>query len=473
VNHWIRVGLSAASVFTLCVTLAAGPALAGTSPEPPQTPSPQMSAPPSQPPQAIAGTAALTLAQAVQTAQSQNPQIRAAQEAVVAAQYGVAAARAGFGPTISANGTGSAGTSSAVSSTSSGTAAPVPFGTSGSVSLVATLPLYDACRTPAAVESANAALAQADAALRQIRQDTALAVATAFFNVLSAERLTSVREAQLAQAQAQLALSEAQVRAGVAARADVLQAQSQVAQAQLNLLTARDQIATSKAGLQAAIGVDASSPVDVQEPPVPPLAVSLTAEAAMHAAEANRPEVVKAGAIVQSDQAALDLARINAGPQVTVSAGTAYTPLSSSPILNNATSYGLTTTIALPLYNTGAQAGVDQAQASLRGAQSQLQAAVLSVRQDAYQSYLAAVQDAETITAAQAAQAAAEAALQVSEGRYRAGVGTILEVVTARATAAQAEVNAVSALYTYQSALATLRHAQGISVVAGIGGETQ
>jgi outer membrane protein TolC len=338
---------------------------------------------------------------------------------------------------------------------------------------VATLPLYDAGRTPAAVDSAAAALAQADAALRQIQQDTALAVATAFFNVLSAERLTSVREAQLAQAQAQLALSEAQVKAGVAARADVLQAQSQVAQAQVNLLTAHAQIATSKAGLQAAIGTDASAAVEVQEPPAPPLSVPLTAEGAMHAAETNRPEVAKAEAIVQSDQAALELARINAGPQVTVSAGTAYTPLSSSPILNNAATYGLTTTIALPLYNVGAQAGIDQAQASLRGAQSQLKAAVLSVRQDAYQSYLTAVQDAETITATQAAQAAAEAALQVAEGRYRAGVGTILEVVTARATAAQAEVNAVGALYTYQSALATLRHAQGIPIVAGIGGEGQ
>ncbi len=471
-NRRFRVGWGAVSVLTLCAVLAAGPALADTPCAPLPTTSAQMPASPQSEPPVPAGTPALTLGQAVQTARAQNPQVLAAQEAVVAAQYGVAAARAGLAPTVSANGTGSVGTSSAVS-TSSGTAAPSPFGTSGSVSLVATLPLYDAGRTPAAVDSAEAALVQAEAAVRQIQQDTALAVATAFFNVLAAERLTSVREAQLAQAQAQLALSEAQVKAGVAARADVLQARSQVAQAQVNLLTARAQIATSKAGLQAAIGADASAPVDVQEPPVPALTVSLTAEEAMRAAETNRPEVAKAGAIVQSDQAALDLARINAGPQVTVSGGTAYTPLSSSPILNNATTYGLTTTIALPLYNVGAQAGIDQAQASLRGAQSQLKAAVLSVRQDAYQSYLTAVQDAETITATQAAQAAADAALQVAEGRYRAGVGTILEVVTARATAAQAQVNAVSALYTYQSALATLRHAQGIPIVAGIGGAGQ
>jgi outer membrane protein TolC len=259
----------------------------------------------------------------------------------------------------------------------------------------------------------------------------------------------------------------------VAAQADVIQAQALVAQAQVNLLTARSQIGIAKSGLQAAIGTDAAAPVEVQEPPVPPLVVAITADAAMHAAEENRPEVAKAEATVQSDQAALELARINAGPQVTVSVGTAYTPLSTSPLLSNSTSYGLTATVGLPLYNPGAQAGVDAAQATLRSAQAQLNATRLSIRQDTYQAYLSAVQDAATITATQAAQAAAESALAVSQGRYRAGVGTILEVVTAQATAAQAEVTAVSALYTYQSALATLRHAQGMPIVAGIGGGTQ
>ena len=82
-------------------------------------------------------------------------------------------------------------------------------------------------------------------------------------------------------------------------------------------------------------------------------------------------------------------------------------------------------------------------------------------------SYLTAVQDAETITATEAARAAADAAVAVAEGQYRAGVGTIVAVVTAQANAAQAEVNAVTAVYTYQTGLATLRHAQGIPVAGG------
>jgi outer membrane protein TolC len=470
----VRAFLAALSACVLGLGSAAGPALAAVLLSPTQGQDP--AAPSSQAPTIVspAGPAepsTLTLNLAIHTALARNPNVVAAAEAVTAAQQAVVAARAGLAPTVSANATGALGTSSATSFTSTGAAAPLssPSAT-GSLSLGATLPLYDAGLTPAKVESAQAALASAQASLRQTQQDTSLAVATAFFNVLASERLTTVREAQLAQAQQQLALSEAQVRAGVAARADVIQAQATVAQAQVNLLLARSQIATSKAALQAAIGTDAAAPVEVQEPPVPPLTIPMTADAAVQAAVTSRPEVAKAAAAVRSNQAALELARVNAGPQVSVGVGTTYTPVSTSPILANSTSYGLTATIALPLYNVGGQAGVDQAQANLRNAQAQLDAAIVSVRQDAYQAYLTAVQDAQTITATQAAQAAADAALAVAEGQYRAGVGTIVAVTTAQANAAQAEVNAVTAVYTYQTALSTLRHAQGMPIVAGLGG---
>jgi outer membrane protein len=327
--------------------------------------------------------------------------------------------------------------------------------------------LYDGGRTQANVRAAEAALASAQAAVRQTEQDTALSVATSFFNVLQAERLATVREALLLQAQAQLALSQARVRAGVTAQSDVIQAQAQVAQAQVDLLAARSQIGTAKAGLQGSLGADPAAPVELQEPLAPTSAVTATAEAVMQAAETTRPEVARAQATVDSDQAALDVARVAAGPQVSVGLGTTYTPLSTSPILNNATSYGISATVSLPLYDSGkGGAEIAAAQATLQSAQAQLRAQRLAVRQDAYQAYLSAVQAAANIQATQAAKAAADEALRVAEGRYRAGVGIIVELITARAQAAQADVNAVNALYAYETSLATLRHAEGMPIQA-------
>ena len=465
-SRCVQCVLSALSALVLSLEVFTGPAPVAAapslSPAQGQAPTPPPAQAPAYPqPAGPAGTSPLTLEQAIQGALARNPNVVAAAEAVTAAQQALVGARAGLAPVLSANVTGALGTQSATS-----LAALSSPSATGSLSVGATLPLYDAGLTPARVASAEAGLSSAQAALRQTQQDTSLAVATAFFNVLASERLTTVREAQLAEAQQQLALSQAQVKAGVAAQADVIQVQATVAQAQVNVLLARAQIATSKAGLQAAIGTDAAAPVEVQEPPAPPLTIPVTADAAIQAAVTDRAEVAKAEAAVQSDQAALALAQVNAGPQLSVGVGTTYTPVSTSPVLANSTTYGLTATIALPLYNVGAQAGVDQAQATVRSAQAQFDATVVSVRQDAYQSYLAALQDAQTITATQAAQAAADAALAVAEGQYRAGVGTIVAVTTAQANAAQAEVNAVTAVYTYQTALATLRHAQGMPIVA-------
>jgi outer membrane protein len=458
---------SVASLIGACV-LGVGLAL----PQPPAlaaapTPAAAQASPPAAP--------TLTLDAALHEALTRNPQVTAAQQTVVAAQQNITVARAGFAPAVSANGTGNLGTSSATSFTSSGLAAPQENVTgTGTVSLSANLLLYDRGRTQANVASAEAALASAQAALRKTTQDTTLAVATTFFSVLQAERLTTVQDAVLASAQTQLALSQARARAGVAAQSDVIQAQAQVALAQVNLLQAQSQIATSKASLQAAIGVEASTPVEVQIPPSPPLTVAISAAAAMQAAETNRPEVAQSQAAVTSDQAALDLARITAGLQVNIGVGATYTPISTSPVLNNAISYGLTGTLSLPIYDAGkGRAEIAAAQATLNSAQAQLNAARLSARQGAYQAYLTAVQGAANVTATQAAQAAAEDALRVAQGRYRAGVGTIVEVITAQATAAQAEVNAATAVFSYQTALATLQHAQGIPVQASTSGGGQ
>src|SRR5205807_10621509 len=123
----------------------------------------------------------------------------------------------------------------------------------------------------------------------------------------------------------------------------------------------------------------------------------------------------------RTHQGARGRARSSAGPQVTVPVGTTYTPASTDPLLSTSTSYGVTATVGLPFYSPGAQAGVDAAQATVRSARAQLDAALLSMRQDAYQAYLAAVQAAATIPATQAAREAAEAALAGAEGRYKAG----------------------------------------------------
>ena len=448
----------------------AGAALAQT---PPATPAPTPSAPaPAAPAPSstlpVAPVQTFTLAQAVQSTLTRNPQIVAAQQSLEAAQQGVAQARAGYGPSVSVNANGTAGATNAP--VSSALTSPTATGTAG---IAGTITVFDNGRTKALVESAQAGVASAQAALKQTQQDLALQAAAQFFTVLSSEGVADAQQQVLAQAQAQLALVQAQVRAGVAPQADVIQAQAQVAQAQVSVLNAGAQILTTKASLASTMGIDTTTPIEVASPTVPSPQLSVTSDQVIAAALRNRPEIAKANAAVQAAQAGLDTAYVNAGPQVSIGLGAGYTPASTEPALNNTASYGLTGTISLPLFDSGrGRAEIAGAQATLKGAQASLSSTILSIRQDAYQSYLGAVQAAANVTATQAAKAAADQALSVAQGQYRAGVGTIIAVIQAQTTAAQADVNAASAVYSYESALATLQHAQGAPIVAGIGGGT-
>lgn len=409
-------------------------------------------------------TPALTLEGVVTTALSNNPQVTAAQEAVVAAEQRLIQAGAGYVPAVSVTGTTSYGTAA---TTATGTPTSDPRSTS-TVSLTSTLTMYDNGKTHGAVDQAQANLAGAQATLRQTAQDIALSAGTAFFNVLKAQQVATVRAAQLEKAQGQLQLSQAQVRAGTAAEADIIQAQAQVAQAEVDLLAARSQIETTKGILRGVLAMDLFTQVEVQEPAFQPAAITLTAEAVVKEAEENRAEIAKAVADIRASTAALAIAFANAGFQVTAGLNGAYVISSTAPGLTNSTAWALSATVSFPLFDGGrGEALIKEAEANLRAAQAKAETVRISIRQDAYQAVLAAVQARANLEATATAQTAADAALRVAEGRYRAGVGTILEVTTSRALAAQAEVNAITARYDQQAALANLRHALGRPIVGG------
>jgi outer membrane protein TolC len=452
-----------------------GAAFAQAPPAPPGSPPPAAPAPAAPVPstgQPTAPVETFTLAQALQTTLTHNPQVVASQQTLEAAQQSLILARAGYAPTVSLNANGGLGTTN--TSNANFTSAPLGNVTAtGTTTIAGTVTVFDNGRTKALVESAQAGVASAEAALRQTQQDLALQAATQFYAVLSNEGVAAANRQVLAQQQAQLALVEAQVRAGVAPQADVIQAEAQVAQAQVAALNSDAQILTAKANLASTMGIDTTTPIEVATPTPPAPQVSVTPDQVIAAALQNRPEIAKANAAVQAAQAGLATAYVNAGPQVNIGLGAGYTPYSTEPVLNNTSSYGLTGTISLPLFDAGrGRAEIAGAQASLKSAEASLASQILAIRQDAYQAYLSAVQAAANVTATQAAKAAADQALAVAQGQYRAGVGTIIADIQAQTTAAQADVNAASAQYSYESALATLQHAEGAPIVASAGGGT-
>ncbi len=398
--------------------------------------------------------APITLQAAVESALAQHPSVAAAQQALVAALARLAQARAGRNLQLAVTG-----------ETAYGNADNIPVGgpstTTTSVTVAASVELVN-LQTHYLIKEAEAGVASAEAALVKARQDAALAAGQAYFAVLEAREVVAARETAVAQAEAQVREAAARVRAGVAARADALQAQASLAAAQVDLIAARNQVETTLAQLRAAIGRPLTGSIDVAPPPPPP-AVPVSREQAL-AAAADRPEVVRARADIAAAQAALALAEVQARPLFSV--GTS----SSVDVLKDPKEviWSVGATVTLSLLDGGqAQAAVAEARADLAAAVAREAQALQTAQVDALTAWVALQDALARVTATRASEAAASEALRAAEGRYQAGVGTIVEVLTARTAFQTASLSRIQAEFDVQTAALQVRHALGRPVIGG------
>ncbi len=394
---------------------------------------------------------AVSLPAAVETAVARHPAVAAARQALEAARARLDQVRAGRALQVAVV------VQSAYGTTAVAPGAPA-WTTTGevqaSVDLVNLLARYQ-------VEQAEATVRAAEAALAQARQDTALAAAQAYFAVLRAQAVVTAREAAVARADAQVRQAEAQVRAGVAARADVLQAQAALAAAQVDLIAARNQVETALAELRSALGLPLTEPLDVA--PGQPVPVPVLSREEALARSADRPDVRRAAFDVDAARAALALAEVQAGPVLRVAATSAADVLTGGPV-----TWQVAATVSYPVLDGGrAQAAVAEARANLAAAQARLAQVRQAAQLEALTAWVALADARARVDAARASEAAAAEALRAAEGRYQAGVGTIVEVLTARAALQSAVLARIQAEFDVQAAAVRLRYAVGQPVVGG------
>lgn len=422
---------------------AAGPALAQT------------------PPPWVPGQV-LTLATAVELALRLNPQLRSGQQAVRAAEARVPQARAGFYPRLDAVGT-TGGSQFFSTSLNRGVRSDTT-----ALALQGRQLLWDFGKTTALVEEARAGVRASDAELERLRQAVVLNVRQGYYTLVQARRLVRVAEAALARAELNLRSARGFFEVGTRPKSDVTRAEVEVANARVGLIRARNQVRLAETSLAAAIGLEAQVPLEVEdvlsyEP------VALDPGALLAEALRARPELAQASARLEAARAQLAGARAAYWPDLTLNgsyggaSGEAFLgPEGATFFPSLGETWSVTATLSWNLFQGfGTAERLREAAALVEVARANRDAVELQVRLEVEQAYVSVLEAAERIAATEKAVESARENLRLAQGRYDAGVGTILDLTEAQLALANAEADQVRALADYRVALAALDRAVG------------
>ncbi len=294
----------------------------------------------------------------------------------------------------------------------------------------------------------------------RLRMDTTLNVKNAYYNMLRTQAFVAVNESAVTQSEELLRVTLAQKEAGVAAEFDVLRARTQLANNQQSLISARNQVLISKNALANTLGIDPATPIDPQAPAIPTLP-GLNEEELLGLAIKQRPEYAQADINILKAQKNIRLARRSLEPYLNASASGTYNP-SPAIVANQKSTGSIGLVLTLPFSDGGStKAAVEAAHSDERGALVQKDQFTRGIKAEVEQAIIAVKDADERTRATEQTEVQAKEALRLAGVRFRAGVGTQLDVNDAQTAFVQASTNAVNARYDYLGALARLTRSVG------------
>jgi TolC family type I secretion outer membrane protein len=397
---------------------------------------------------------ALTLDDAVNLALCNNPQTRLQWSNVRAQAALVGSARASYLPSLTLS-----GGDTRYRSTVSGT--PVISGNTQKAGLTAGYLLYDFGGRSASLEAAQQTLIVTESTRDAVLQMNYLNAVQAYFSLLSARANVAALLTAETLAKESLDAALARYQSGTATPADRLQATTALSQARLNRITAEGNAAIAAGTLANQLGYPATQPMelasvdDIRSDPLTEKKIGDLIAEAMH----NRPDLLAAEAQIKAAEAQVGVARATGMPNINLTAGSAYTSDSNTPNNRN-DSIGVSLSFPLfsgmrPTYQT-------------RSAEAQVQARVADrdrvanqVGLDVWTAYQGLQTNSQALQSAGDLVASAEQSERMISGRYKAGLGNMIDMLTAQSTLASARQQLIAARFNFISRRFALAQAIG------------
>lgn len=302
--------------------------------------------------------------------------------------------------------------------------------------------------------------------------DAALATRDASVQALFLSALQTYHGAQAAQAavlaaleaerasQESLAAAELRYRVGAGTPAERLQAQTAASQARLNRQRAEGEARSALGSLANALGLPAQTPLQLAEtqPASGDAGFRDDIDALIAAAIERRPDLKAAEAQVQAATASVTAARAQGLPTLSLAAGPNWQRVDG--VTNRSGTLGVT--LNVPLF-TGFENTyrVRAAEAQQEARAAQRDRIRNQVALDVWKAYHSLNTATEALQTTRDLVASAEQSERVALGRYKAGVGSVLDLLSAQTALAQARVQRIQAELDWKVYRAALAQSMG------------
>jgi outer membrane protein len=420
----------------------------------------------------LAAADTLTIEDAVKLARSRHPAVMQQRAQLAAAQARLTQARALFLPSLTgtlayqpqtANFAPTPGFKRALSSGSGATLPPPSYDPFNfwQASLGVYWVAWDWGRTAygarAASQQTESQRLNVDSSLLQVTLDVKLA----YYNTVAAAAQVKVSQDAVATQKRHEDQARAFYEVGTRTKIDLASAESDTAAAELTLARAHGALEAAEAALAAALGDEHWRAWTLVTPPEYGEVAPTSLEADIDEALKSRPEPRAFNLLAESYRSSRRAARGQFFPFLTLSLGPNWAGTDFSSLTTN---FSATLALTFPLLGMNpmqVHGQMREADANRQFVEAEGASTRNNIRLETAQAHALLTAAREEIVAARKLLTAAHERQQLAEGRYQAGVGSIIELSDAELAFVNAQFQEVQAQLDLASARARLDHALG------------
>lgn len=329
-------------------------------------------------------------------------------------------------------------------------------------SLAASYLLYDFGNRDANLENARQLLQAVSATQSAVVQNILLAAVRAYYQVQTDIALLAATKESESFNLESFKAAEAKYKAGASTPADKLQAQTAYAQSTLTRVTTEGALKTDYGILANVMGLNASvvlKLIETEASPANTIEIEQDINQLIEQARMRRPDLLASEAQVSAAKANIDASRAASKPTVSINLSNSF--LDGSNLTSNNTST-LGVTVSVPLFaGYGPTYKIRAAEAVTQVREAQRDQLKLQISLDVWTAFQNLRTAHESIKLADTLVASAKESARVALGRYKAGVGNIIDTLNAQSALASANQQKIKADLSRNIARAALAQSIG------------